>query len=46
MPEIEKAPPRPFPLDRAAKCQNPISIALVYPVYVGDDKSDRERHMF
>jgi DNA-directed RNA polymerase subunit RPC12/RpoP len=45
MPEIKKAT-APNTFWRCSKCKNPISVVLVYPVYVGKDKSDREKHMF
>ena len=45
MPETEKVT-APVTFGRCLKCKNLISTVVVYPVYVGDDKSDRENHMF
>ncbi|HSY26649.1 MAG TPA: hypothetical protein VK832_04020 [Burkholderiaceae bacterium] len=43
MPETATAP---ITFGQCPKCQNQIGTVPVYPVYVGDDKSDRENHMF
>ena len=45
MPKNKKAT-APITFGRCAKCQNLISIVLVYPVYVDDNKSDCESRMF